>query len=209
MNRKKLFVIICLSLIVGCASMRKISKHSSPEISNPFTIDTAQSSKSPITIRRSFGLNAIEIALGENSESTLVRYTLAELKSSHTDGLQTIPSSGDDNSQIQGQDVVALSGQSLARQSYLLGLAKVKEHFRKKDYELALVTLESLVESYPSDTKLLSLRGTVASKVGMYDLARESWSLVLKEDPANTIIRQAISRLPASSPTTLSPKTKS
>jgi hypothetical protein len=81
------------------------------------------------------------------------------------------------------------------RASYLLTLAKVKELYRTRNYEVALVQLVALEHEYPDDERILSMKGSLYDKLGKKRLARESWEAVLAINPYNLQVAEALQRL--------------
>ena len=67
--------------------------------------------------------------------------------------------------------------------SYLLTLAKVKDLYRSRNYEIALVELVALEREYPNDERIMSMKGSLYEKLGRRQLARESWDAVLSINP--------------------------
>jgi hypothetical protein len=81
------------------------------------------------------------------------------------------------------------------RASYLLTLAKVKDLYRSRNYEIALVELVALEREYPNDERILSMKGSLYEKLGRRQLARESWEAVLAINPYNLQVAEALQRL--------------
>jgi hypothetical protein len=81
------------------------------------------------------------------------------------------------------------------RSSYLLTLAKVKDLYRSRNYEIALVELVALEREYPNDERIMSMKGSLYEKVGRRQLARESWEAVLAINPYNLQVAEALQRL--------------
>jgi tetratricopeptide (TPR) repeat protein len=188
----KVFVIFVLSVsLFGCSG--KIVKKGEHVISNPFAheVETAAKKKG-VVVRRSVGLNSIEITLPEQEENTLVRYPLAELRDEPVTRATLAESAASDR---KDSTIVPVSKETYLRRSYLMGIAKTKQHYQKKEYELALVDLESLLEAFPNDLKLLSLRGTIASKLGFHDIAEDSWLRALRLNPDNAAIRNSLGQI--------------
>jgi hypothetical protein len=79
--------------------------------------------------------------------------------------------------------------------SYLLTLAKVKELYRTRNYEVALVELVALEGQYPNDERILAMKGTLYEKVGRKQLAREAWEAALAINPYNLQVAEALQRL--------------
>ena len=81
------------------------------------------------------------------------------------------------------------------RASYLLTLAKVKDLYRTRNYELALVELVALEREYPNDERIMSMKGSLYDKLGRRQLAREAWEAVLIINPYNLQVTEALQRL--------------
>jgi hypothetical protein len=82
-----------------------------------------------------------------------------------------------------------------ARSSYLLTLAKVKELYRTRHYELALVELVDLEKQYPEDEHILSMKGSLHERLGNKNLARDAWQQALTLNPFNLAVLEALQRL--------------
>jgi tetratricopeptide (TPR) repeat protein len=82
-----------------------------------------------------------------------------------------------------------------AKPSYLLTLAKVKELYRTRKYELALVELGELERQYPDDERILSMKGSLYERLGNKNLAREAWQQALTLNPFNLAVLEALQRL--------------
>ena len=81
------------------------------------------------------------------------------------------------------------------RQSYFLGIERVRKLYRAGRYEIAVVYLKDLDEDYPEDPKLMSMLGTLYLKLGQEDLAREYWERVLQIDPTDRAVIDALKQL--------------
>jgi hypothetical protein len=79
--------------------------------------------------------------------------------------------------------------------SYLLTLARVKDLYRARKYELALVELVELEQQYPHDEPILSMKGSLYDRLGNKNLAREAWQEVLTLNPFNLAVLEALQRL--------------
>ena len=82
-----------------------------------------------------------------------------------------------------------------AKASYLLTLARVKDLYRSKQYELALVEIAELDRQYPDDEHILSMKGSLYERLGNKKLAREAWERVLQIDSSNLSVMDALDRL--------------
>jgi hypothetical protein len=81
------------------------------------------------------------------------------------------------------------------RASYLLTLAKVKDLYRTRNYELAVVELVALEREYPNDERIMSMKGSLYDKLGRRQLARDAWEAVLILNPYNLQVTEALQRL--------------
>ena len=81
------------------------------------------------------------------------------------------------------------------RRSYLGGIARVRELYRTRNYELALIDIVDLEREYPNDTKIMAMKGSVYRKLGKTRLAREVWEKVLALDPDNQTVADALREL--------------
>ena len=82
-----------------------------------------------------------------------------------------------------------------AKASYLLTLARVKELYRTRQYELALVEIGELDRQYPDDEHILSMKGSLYERLGNKNLAREAWQQTLRINPYNLAVLEALQRL--------------
>jgi tetratricopeptide (TPR) repeat protein len=81
------------------------------------------------------------------------------------------------------------------KQSYLMGVAQVREFYDSRNYEVALVHLVDLEKEYPNDEKLLAMKGSIYKKLGKLKLAREAWERVLVLNPDNQVVASALRAL--------------
>jgi hypothetical protein len=83
----------------------------------------------------------------------------------------------------------------VAKASYLLTLARVKDLYRTRHYELGLVELVDLERQYPDDEHILSMKGSLYERLGNKNLAREAWQEALRLNPFNLAVLEALQRL--------------
>lgn len=76
--------------------------------------------------------------------------------------------------------------------SYLGGVARVKEMFVSRRYELALIELVNLEKEYPNDARLLAMKGSLHVKLGQPKLARQAWEQALSINPDDLGIAEAL-----------------
>lgn len=90
-----------------------------------------------------------------------------------------------------GPEASPPSGQA----SYLLTLARVKDLYRTRHYELGLVELVELERQYPNDEHILSMKGSLYERLGNKNLARDAWQQALALNPFNLAVLEALQRL--------------
>jgi tetratricopeptide (TPR) repeat protein len=81
------------------------------------------------------------------------------------------------------------------RKSYLGTLAKVREMYASRKYEMALVELVDLESSYPNDARVQAMKGSLYLKLGKTQLARECWQKALALDPDDAAVAEALRTL--------------
>ena len=81
------------------------------------------------------------------------------------------------------------------RKSYLGTLAKVREMYASRKYEMALVELVDLEPSYPNDARVQAMKGSLYLKLGKTQLARECWLKALALDPDDAAVAEALRTL--------------
>jgi hypothetical protein len=79
--------------------------------------------------------------------------------------------------------------------SYTLGMAKVNSHYKNRQYEYALIELNSLIAFYPSSPKLHKMKGTVLLKMRNLPLAELAWIKALELEPKDRGLRNALAKL--------------
>ncbi len=79
--------------------------------------------------------------------------------------------------------------------SYTLGLAKVNEFYKKRQFEYALIELNNLIAFYPNSPQLHKMKGTLLLKMRHFALAEKAWIKVLELNPEDNATRAALSRL--------------
>lgn len=78
--------------------------------------------------------------------------------------------------------------------SYLAGLDQIKNHYRKGRFEAGLIETDKLIRVYPTDPKLLSMKGTLLDRLGYHDLALKAWDESLKLNPNNLSLKKFVER---------------
>lgn len=79
--------------------------------------------------------------------------------------------------------------------SYTMGIAKVNQYYRERNYEVALMELNNILSFYPNSPKLLKMKGTLLIKTGNHELAMRSWQRALDLAPGDANLGRAVKRL--------------
>lgn len=79
--------------------------------------------------------------------------------------------------------------------SYLATLARVRELYKRRQYELGLIDLVELDRAYPDDERILEMKGTLYKKLQRQHEAREAWERVLVLNPSNRAVARALEQL--------------
>jgi tetratricopeptide (TPR) repeat protein len=90
-------------------------------------------------------------------------------------------------------------GRKAPKVSYLASLVELRELYRTRNYEVALMKVVELERDYPNDDKVLAMKGSLYRQIGRTELAREAWEQALRINPTNQVVIDALSRLPATS----------
>ncbi len=76
--------------------------------------------------------------------------------------------------------------------SYTLGLARVKDLFKKVEFEHALIELNNLILYYPNSPQLQKMKGTIYYKMQNFSLAQKAWYRAQQLDPQDAKIKKAL-----------------
>ena len=79
-------------------------------------------------------------------------------------------------------------------QSYLAQMDHLKQLYKKARYEAALLEIDDMLRSYPTDPKLYEMRGTLFERMGRGDLALKAWNQAYRFDPENQSLHRFIER---------------
>ena len=79
--------------------------------------------------------------------------------------------------------------------SYTKGVARINEHYKRRQYEYALIDINNLLAFYPNSVKLLKMKGTILQKMRNFTLAEQAWLKALQLDPRDRVLNAALQRL--------------
>ena len=113
--------------------------------------------------------------------------------------LSTMPSPSRDQERDRSllENAMGVGAQDGVEQgpSYSLGLAKVIQHYKAREYEYALIEVNQLLSFYPNAARLYKMKGTILLKTGDLALTEKAWLRAVELDPNDKAIRKAIERL--------------
>jgi tetratricopeptide (TPR) repeat protein len=193
-------------------------------ISYPFIADTKPlghaREKKPFIIRSAIGASEYSVEIPDDASRYDIQIPLAELApkgasdSLHRSGSGDRPLNAATTDKELVADLPALSKTKpsetammdaafgvgapegpVQSPSYSLGIAKVNQYFKERNFELALVEINNLLAFYPNSPKLLKMKGTLLIKTGNRDLAMKSWQRAMDISPNDLALRRSIGRL--------------
>ncbi|ATB43585.1 hypothetical protein CYFUS_009065 [Cystobacter fuscus] len=91
-----------------------------------------------------------------------------------------------------GNAPVVDANRAARTRSYLGGVARVKEMYAARKYELALIELVALEKEYPQDARLLAMKGSLYVKLNQPKLARQAWEKALSINPDDAGVAEAL-----------------
>lgn len=158
-------------------------------LDGPLDAPTAADSELLATAREADGANDRPLVdAGAKTKAKSVEATTASI--SKTEAATAIPAVAKADAPTQAEPIA-----TPRRKSYLGTLAKVREMYASRKYEMALVELVDLEPSYPNDERVQAMKGSLYFKLGKPQLARESWQKALALDPDDAAVAEALRNL--------------
>ncbi len=220
---RALTCICMLMWFHGCASSQGTRPTiTEGSISYPFIADTKPigraREKKPFVIRSAVGTSEYSVEIPDDASRYDIQIPLAELspKGSNQSPVgsdQKLINAGTTDKELVA-DLPALNKNKpnetammdaafgvgspdgpVQSPSYSLGIAKVNQYFKERNFELALVELNNLLAFYPNSPKLLKMKGTLLIKTGHRSLAMQAWQRALDLSPNDGALRRSIERL--------------
>lgn len=178
--------------------------------------------KQPFVVRSAVGAREYTVEIPDNAARYDIQIPLAELSSDKSGDLIGLSSpgggaKGSNPSNTDKELVSALPDLGKAKgvkaelmdtafgvgrpdgpiqsPSYTLGIARVNQHFKDRNFEIALVELNNLLAFYPNSPKLLKMKGTLLVKTGNRELGMKAWQRALDLTPNDIALRTSIHRL--------------
>ena len=212
-------------LLSGCETSRPVkSRIAEGTISYPFVAETKRlgnsGQKSPFVIRSAVGDSEYTVEIPENGGRYDIAIPLAEISgkarapgsigstrdsrgmnpaTTDKELVSALPalakSKPDDTAMLDSAFGVGEPEGPVQSPSYTMGIARVNQLFREKNFDLALIELNNLVSFYPNSPKLLKMKGTLLIKTGNRDLAMRSWQRAYDLVPGDLGLKRSIDRL--------------
>ena len=79
--------------------------------------------------------------------------------------------------------------------SYLATIARARELYKRRQYEMALMDIVELDRMYPDDERVLEMKGTLYLKLNRASDAKKAWERVLALNPNNQGVARALEQL--------------
>lgn len=221
----KMVINLFITLILlGCETSRPLkSRMSEGSISYPFIAETKRlgndGKRSPFVIKSAIGASEYTVEIPENGGRYDIAIPLAEISGKQNGSMGNQLSGGKPlNAATTDKELVAALP-DVAKQkpdevamldsafgvgtpegpvqspSYTIGIAKVNQLFKEKNFELALIELNNLLAFYPNSPKLLKMKGTLLVKTGNRELAMRSWQRAYDLTPTDLALKRSIERL--------------
>lgn len=216
--------LVVLLGVASCASTNQETPNRplSGTISYPFIGESKQIGKTkptqPFVVRSAVGSREYTVEIPDNSTKYDIQIPIAELGPDTFDapGMTTnaryanpantdkelvsaLPDLGKSRSGktelLDAAFGVAKPDGPTQSPSYTLGIARINQHFKSREFELALVELNNLIAFYPNSPKLLKMKGTLLVKTGNRELAMKSWQRALDLAPSDSALKMSINRL--------------
>ncbi|MEL6185602.1 MAG: tetratricopeptide repeat protein [Myxococcota bacterium] len=186
-------IVICLVLASpGCGSAPRTIKVPKELLTDSMPPARAET---PYVIKMSDGQRTWQIEIPAGAGSPAFEASIP-LRLDGTDGESLVATEADreilDAKRAAGEEVAAAETEA---PSYLRALNRVRQLYRKSQFELALVELVKAERQFPEDRRILEMKGTLLARLGRTTEAREVWRRALARDPEDPVLLQALEGL--------------
>lgn len=200
----RILVATALLAVLGCGGHQRKIKIPESVVANPRKEGQApQAAPQPYVVKMSDGQRVWEVVIpvgnGSPSFQAAIPLDLGDL-SQKTPGTYQTEADREiiEAKKAAGEPVpIAKAGEAPKASSYLATIARVKELFKRRQYEMALVDLVKLDRQYPDDQRILEMKGTLYSRLNRPNEAKKAWERVLSLNPNNEVVARALERLEA------------
>jgi tetratricopeptide (TPR) repeat protein len=185
---------------IGCGGHQRKIKIPESVVANPKKKDAPQRLSEPYVVKMSDGQRVWEISIPVFDGAPVnaaIPLDLGEV-SKKTPGNYQVTADGEiiEAKKAAGEKVPEVKpGEEPRSKSYLKTLARVRELFKRRQYELALVDLVELDRQYPDDERILEMKGTLYVRLNRPKEAKKAWERVLSLNPNNETVARALERL--------------
>ena len=196
-----LIAILALSLF-GCGGQQRKIKIPESVVPNPRKKQAPEPPGQPYVVKMSDGERVWELVIPVQPGvplNAVIPLDLGQLSQKPPGRYQT-EADGEiiEAKKEAGEKVPEIKpGEEARAQSYLATLARVKELYKRRQYEMALIDLVKLDRQYPDDERILSMKGTLYSRLNRPKEAKKAWERVLSLNPNNETVARALERLEA------------
>ena len=196
-------IVAALSLaLFGCGGHQRKIKIPESVVQNPRNKQAPQPMSQPYVVKMSDGERVWELEIPVQPGVPLkavVPLDLGQLSQQPPGRYQTEADGEIIEAKKQAGEKVPQTkpGEQAKNQSYLATLARVKELFKRRQYEMALIDLVELDRLYPDDERILEMKGTLYSRLNRPKEAKKAWERVLSLNPNNEVVARALERLEA------------
>jgi tetratricopeptide (TPR) repeat protein len=188
-------------LLASCGSNTRTIRIPESAVANPRKKKTPEPKPQPYVVKMSDGQRTWQIEIpvqtGSPSFSASIPLDLGALAASPPMAPQTEA----DREIIEAKKAAgekvpeAKPGEEGKAQSYLGTIARVRELYKRRQYEMALVDLVALDRQYPDDVRILEMKGTLYMRLNRPKEARKAWERALSLDPNNESVARALEQL--------------
>ncbi len=190
---------------LACSGPQRKIKIPESVVANPKKKEAAREERplQPYVVKMSDGTRTwqieIPVAQGSPSFSTAIPLDLGDISQKPPGTYQTEADREIIEAKKEAGEPVpdVKPGEEPHTQSYLATIARVKELFKRRQYEMALVDLVKLDRQYPDDEQILQMKGTLYFRLNRPKEAKKAWERVLSLNPNNETVARALERLEA------------
>jgi tetratricopeptide (TPR) repeat protein len=188
--------------LLGCGGQQRKIKIPESVVQNPRSKRVPEPAVQPYVVKMSDGDRVWELVIPVAPGSPgqfVIPLDLGQLSQQPPGRYQTTADGEIIEAKKQaGEKVPNLKpGEEATAQSYLATLARVKELYKRRQYEMALIDLVELDRQYPDDERILEMKGTLYSRLNRPKEAKKAWERVLSLNPSNESVARALERLEA------------
>lgn len=200
-------IVAVLLLCLGCSSSTRTIKIPESVVQRPGTEGQGRTTPQPYVVKMSDGTRTWQIEvpgsdqpggfetvipLDQDPNGPLGKVTLASPSLPQTEADREIIEA----KKQKGEPIAAPApGEQPKKASYLATIARAKELYKRRQYELAMMDIVELDRMYPDDERVLEMKGTLYLKLNRPNEAKKAWERVLALNPNNQGVARALEQL--------------